>query len=73
MPKGILIPTGRAAELTGISKRTLHRYISQGLLHEDVHFFRGAFPKSPHRWDIAALEERIKKLRNELLSQESAS
>lgn len=73
MPKGMLLPTGKAALQTGISKRTLTRWIELGWVEEGEHFFRGPHPRSPHRWDVTALEQRISKLRNELQAQGSVA
>lgn len=63
MPNTTLLPTNKASAATGLSIRTLHRWINAGIVEEGVHFHRGLHPKSPHRWDVAAVEQRIQKLR----------
>lgn len=58
-----LVKTSKACELIGVSRRTLHRWISEGILEEDQHFWRGLTSKSPHRWDVKSVEVRIRALR----------
>ena len=54
-----LLSTGRAIDALGLSRRTLHRWISNGIAKEGTHFFRGLYQRSPHRWDVEALEQLI--------------
>ena len=56
---GILVKTGSAAPILGVSVQTLRAYrdLQGGFLIEGKHWFSGAFDNSPIRWDL----ERCKK------------
>ena len=54
-----LLSTGRLVDALGVSKRTLHRWIQSGIAKEGTHYLRGMYPRSPHRWDINAMEQLI--------------
>lgn len=58
-----LLPTGEACRRLGISRSTLHRWVQLGYLEAGTHYRDGAFPRSPRRWDVQALEQRIPQLR----------
>ena len=58
-----LVPTGAACARTGLSRSTLARWVKLGYLEAGVHYRNGAFPRSPRRWDLDALEARIPQLR----------
>ena len=56
---GVLVKTGSAAPILGVSVQTLRSYrdLQGGFLIEGKHWFSGAFNNSPIRWDL----ERCKK------------
>lgn len=49
--------------MLGVSTRTLHRWISEGILIEGLHFRRGLTATSPFRWDTEAAEKAIRDFR----------
>ena len=57
--KAVLLSTGSAAGVLGVSSKTLRRYrdIEGGFLIQDKDWFFGAYDNSPIRWDL----ERCKK------------
>ena len=57
--KAVLLTTGNAAGVLGVSNKTLRRYrdIEDGFLIQDKDWFFGAYDNSPIRWDL----ERCKK------------
>ena len=55
----MLLTTPNAAAALGVSACTLKRYASSGLLHEGVHFFRGAYTNSPWRWNAERVRESL--------------
>ena len=59
------MPTGRAKLALGVSARTLHRWIDIGLAKEGEHFLRGMTTRSPHRWDIDAMERLMAEYRGD--------
>jgi len=49
--------------MIGVSRRTLHRWINEGILEEEHHFWRGLTSKSPLRWNVKSVEARIQSFR----------
>ncbi|MCP9808369.1 hypothetical protein KBY58_02845 [Cyanobium sp. HWJ4-Hawea] len=62
-PHREFVPTGQAIVVLGVSSSTLCRWVKQGLFEEGVHFRNGLTTKSPRRWDLHAVEQRIAQLR----------
>ena len=62
---GILVKTGSAAPILGVSVQTLRAYrdLQGGFLIEGKHWFSGAFDNSPIRWDIDKCKEALAKRR----------
>jgi len=58
------LPTGRALSAIGLSRTTLHRWRAEGLLVEGRHYRRGLTPRSPIRWNTAAIEQAIAERRD---------
>lgn len=56
------LPSGKAAEFLGISKTSLRRYAAMGVLAEGTHYLRGLTERSPWRWEVTAVSERIMEL-----------
>ena len=63
--KAVLLTTGNAAAVLGVSNKTLRRYrdIENGFLIQDKDWFYGAFDNSPIRWDINRCKEALSKRR----------
>ena len=63
--KAVLLSTGSAAGVLGVSSKTLRRYrdIEDGFLIQDKDWFYGAFDNSPIRWDINRCKESLSKRR----------
>ena len=63
--KAVLLTTGNAAGVLGVSNKTLRRYrdIEGGFLIQDKEWFYGAFDNSPIRWDINKCKEALSKRR----------
>ena len=61
-PTDVWLPTSKAVAMLGICRRTLHRWIGAGHLVVDEHFRKGLTPRSPLRWNVRAIEARIKHL-----------
>ena len=63
--KAVLLTTGNAAGVLGVSNKTLRRYrdIEGGFLIQDKEWFYGAFDNSPIRWDINRCKEALSKRR----------
>ena len=63
--KAVLLTTGNAAGVLGVSNKTLRRYrdIEDGFLIQDKDWFYGAFDNSPIRWDINRCKEALSKRR----------
>ena len=61
----ILLSTGSAAGVLGVSTKTLRRYrdLEGGFLIQDEDWFNGAFDNSPIRWDINRCKEALSKRR----------
>ncbi len=61
----ILVKTGSAAPILGVSVQTLRAYrdLQGGFLIEGKHWFSGAFDNSPIRWDIDKCKEALAKRR----------
>jgi predicted DNA-binding transcriptional regulator AlpA len=57
------VSTGRAIEASGLSRRTLWRWINEGILVEGTHYRHGLTGKSPMRWNPKAIEARIQSFR----------
>lgn len=55
-----LVKTSKALEVIGVSRRTLWRWIGEGILVEEIHFRRGLTSRSPLRWDVRAVEAAIR-------------
>ena len=53
------LPTGKAVRATGLSRNTLHRWKSEGLLQEGRHYRPGLTERSPIRWNPEAIEQAI--------------
>ena len=53
------LPTGQALAALGLSRNTLHRWKRLDLLKEGIHYRRGLTPRSPIRWNPAAIEQAI--------------
>ena len=55
----VLLSTGSAAGVLGVSGKTLRRYrdIEGGFLIKDKDWFYGAFDNSPIRWNIKRCKE----------------
>lgn len=62
-PSGVWLATGRALDATGLSRTTLHRWKTDGLLVEGLHYRRGLHPRSPVRWNPVAIEQTIAEMR----------
>ena len=62
---GVLVKTGSAAPILGVSVQTLRSYrdLQGGFLIEGKHWFSGAFDNSPIRWDIDKCKEALAKRR----------
>ena len=62
---GVLVKTGSAAPILGVSVQTLRAYrdLQGGFLIEGKHWFSGAFDNSPIRWDIDKCKEALAKRR----------
>ena len=62
---GVLLKTGSAAPILGVSVQTLRAYrdLQGGFLIEGKHWFSGAFDNSPIRWDIDKCKEALAKRR----------
>ena len=62
---GVLVKTGSAAPILGVSVQTLRAYrdLQGGFLIEGKHWFSGAFNNSPIRWDIDKCKEALAKRR----------
>ena len=62
---GVLVKTGSAAPILGISVQTLRAYrdLQSGFLIEGKHWFSCAFDNSPIRWDIDKCKEALAKRR----------
>ena len=62
---GVLVKTGSAAPILGVSVQTLRSYrdLQGGFLIEGKHWFSGAFNNSPIRWDIDKCKEALAKRR----------
>ena len=62
---GVLLKTGSAAPILGVSVQTLRSYrdLQGGFLIEGKHWFSGAFNNSPIRWDIDKCKEALAKRR----------
>jgi hypothetical protein len=62
---GVLVKTGSAAPILGVSVQTLRSYrdLQGGFLIEGKHWFSGAFKNSPIRWDIDKCKEALAKRR----------
>ena len=62
---GVLVKTGSAAPIWGVSVQTLRSYrdLQGGFLIEGKHWFSGAFDNSPIRWDIDKCKEALAKRR----------
>ena len=62
---GVLVKTGSAAPILGVSVQTLRAYrdLQGGFLIEGKHWFSGAFDNSPIRWDIEKCREALAKRR----------
>jgi len=58
------VSTGQATTSMGLSRRTLWRWINEGILVEELHFRRGRTAKSPMRWNPKAVEARIRDYRS---------
>jgi len=58
---GVLVKTGSAAPILGVSVQTLRAYrdLQGGFLVEGKHWFSGAFNNSPIRWDIDKCKEAL--------------
>jgi DNA-binding transcriptional MerR regulator len=52
-----LVSTGEAARAIGVSRRTLTRYVTDGLLTPDM-----TLPSGRHRWDVERLREQMREL-----------
>ena len=63
-PTDVWLPTSKAVAKLGLCRRTLHRWIGAGHLLADEHFRKGLTPRSPLRWNVRAIEARIKHLRS---------
>ena len=63
-PTDVWLPTSKAVAKLGLCRRTLHRWIGAGHLVIDEHFRKGLTPRSPLRWNVRAIEARIKQLRS---------
>ena len=61
----VLLITGSAAGVLGVSTKTLRRYrdLEGGFLIQDKDWFNGAFDNSPIRWDINMCKEALSKRR----------
>jgi len=61
----VLIKTGSAAPILGVSVQTLRAYrdLQGGFLIEGKDWFSGAFDNSPIRWDIQRCKEALAKRR----------
>ena len=61
----VLIKTGSAAQILGVSVQTLRAYrdLQGGFLIEGKDWFSGAFYNSPIRWDIQRCKEALAKRR----------
>ena len=61
----VLLSTGSAAGVLGVSTKTLRRYrdLEGGFLIQDKDWFNGAFDNSPIRWDIKRCKEALSKRR----------
>ena len=59
-----LVKTSKACEMIGVSRRTLHRWINEGILEEEHHFWRGLTRRSPLRWNVKSIETRIRAFRS---------
>jgi len=61
----VLLSTGSAAGVLGVSTKTLRRYrdLEGGFLIQDKDWFNGAFDNSPIRWDINRCKEALSKRR----------
>ena len=62
-PPEVWLATGRALDATGLSRTTLHRWKTDGLLIEGQHYRRGLTPRSPVRWNPVAIEQTIAEMR----------
>ena len=62
---GVLVKTGSAAPILGVSVQTLRAYrdLQGGFLIAGKHWFSGAFDNSPIRWDIDKCKEALAKRR----------
>ena len=62
---GVLVKTGSAAPILGVSVQTLRAYrdLQGGFLIEGKHWFSGAFDNSLIRWDIDKCKEALAKRR----------
>lgn len=61
------LPTKKAVNVLGVCRRTLHRWIEAGHLLIGEHYLKGLTPRSPHRWNVRAIEARIIQLRTTML------
>ena len=61
----VLLSTGSAAGVLGVSTKTLRRYrdLEGVFLIQDKDWFNGAFDNSPIRWDINRCKEALSKRR----------
>ena len=61
----VLLNTGIAAGVLGVSCKTLRRYrdLEGGFLIQDKDWFYGAFDNSPIRWDINRCKKALSKRR----------
>ena len=61
----VLLSTGSAAGVLGVSGKTLRRYrdIEGGFLIKDKDWFYGAFDNSPIRWEINRCKKALSKRR----------
>ena len=57
------VPTGQAINALGLSRSTLHRWVALGLLQDGSHYRNGLTARSPRRWNVQAMEDRLDQLR----------
>jgi hypothetical protein len=56
------LASGKAAEALGISKTSLRRLASEGVLQEGTHFVKGRTAVSPWRWDVTSVANTLTRL-----------
>lgn len=55
---GKLVPTADAAKAIGVDRRTLQRWVNEGLVTPDL-----TTPGGHHRWDVDRLREELRNIR----------